>query len=46
MVDAITAHGGRAFPVQADISDERQVMAMFATLDQQDEPLVALGPNA
>jgi len=46
VVDAITASGGRAFSVQADISDERQVMAMFATLDEQGEPLTALVNNA
>lgn len=46
VVDAIAASGGRAFSVQADISDERQVMAMFATLDEQGEPLTALVNNA
>ena len=46
VVEAISAQGGKAFAVQADISDERQVMAMFATLDQQGEPLTALVNNA
>lgn len=46
VVDAIAASGGRAFSVQADISDELQVMAMFATLDEQGEPLTALVNNA
>lgn len=41
VVERIVASGGRAFAIQADISDEPQVMAMFRTLDEQDEPLGA-----
>ena len=33
VVNAITAAGGNAFAVQADIGDEAQVEAMFALLD-------------
>ena len=46
VVDAITAAGGKAFAVQADIGDEAQVEAMFALLDKQPEPLMALVNNA
>lgn len=46
VVDAIAAQGGCAFAVQADIGDEQQVMAMFAVIDQQGEPLAALVNNA
>lgn len=46
VVNAIDAAGGRAFTVQADIGDEAQLVAMFARLDQQGEPLTALVNNA
>ncbi|QIR26067.1 SDR family oxidoreductase [Kluyvera genomosp. 3] len=46
VVNAITAAGGNAFAVQADIGDEAQVEAMFALLDKQPEPLMALVNNA
>lgn len=42
----IVAAGGAAFPVQADVSDEAQVLAMFATLDARGLPLTALVNNA
>ncbi len=32
--------------LQADISDENQVVAMFTAIDQHDEPLAALVNNA
>ena len=38
----IVAAGGAAFPVQADVSDETQVLALFATLDARGLPLTAL----
>ena len=46
VVNTIIAAGGRAFAVQADISDEAQVLAMFARLDSENEPLTALVNNA
>jgi len=46
VVNTIVAAGGRAFVVQADISDEAQVLAMFARLDEENEPLTALVNNA
>jgi NAD(P)-dependent dehydrogenase (short-subunit alcohol dehydrogenase family) len=42
----ITAFGGHAIAVQADVADERQVMAMFQTLDRELGPLTALVNNA
>jgi len=46
VVNTIIAEGGRAFAVQADISDEEQVLAMFARIDEAGEPLTALVNNA
>ncbi|RZM87756.1 MULTISPECIES: SDR family oxidoreductase [unclassified Escherichia] len=46
VVNLITQAGGKAFVLQADISDENQVVAMFAAIDQRDEPLAALVNNA
>ena len=46
VVNIILAAGGRAFAVQADISDEAQVLAMFVRLDEEGEPLTALVNNA
>lgn len=46
VVNLITEAGGKAFALQADISDENQVVAMFAAIDQRDEPLAALVNNA
>ncbi|WP_312227865.1 SDR family oxidoreductase [Pseudescherichia sp.] len=46
VVNTILAAGGRAFAVQADISDEAQVLAMFVRLDEEGEPLTALVNNA
>ncbi len=46
VMNLITQAGGKAFVLQADISDENQVVAMFTAIDQQDEPLAALVNNA
>ena len=46
VVDRIAAAGGQAMAVQADVSDEAQVLAMFATLDTHMAPLGALVNNA
>ncbi len=46
VVAEIQAEGGKAFAVQADISDESQVEAMFARIDQEGLPLTALVNNA
>ena len=45
-MNLITQAGGKAFVLQADISDENQVVAMFTAIDQHDEPLAALVNNA
>jgi len=42
----VRAHGRRALTVQADVADERAVLAMFATLDRELGPLAALVNNA
>ena len=42
VVSLIQQQGGKAFSVQADISDEQQVVAMFRSLDQQGAVLSAL----
>ena len=46
VMNLITQAGGKAFVLQADISDENQVVAMFTASDQHDEPLAALVNNA
>lgn len=46
VMNLITQAGGKAFVLQADISDENQVVAMFTEIDQHDEPLAALVNNA
>lgn len=46
VVETIIAAGGKAFAVQADIGEEEQVTAMFARIDEADEPLTALVNNA
>ena len=46
LVERIQAAGGRAVALQADVSDEAQVLAMFDALDKALPPLVALVNNA
>jgi len=46
MVARIREAGGTALAVQADVSDEDQVLAMFATIDAELPPLGALVNNA
>lgn len=46
VVQSITAAGGKAFILRADISDEAQVVAMFDSIDRENEPLTALVNNA
>ena len=46
LVDTITAGGGRAMAVQADVADEAQVLRLFATVDAELGPLTALVNNA
>ena len=46
VVNLTTQAGGNAFVLQADISDENQVVATFTAIDQHDEPLAALVNNA
>ena len=46
VVARIRAEGGTAMAVQADVSDEAQVLAMFAEIDKELPPLGALVNNA
>jgi NAD(P)-dependent dehydrogenase (short-subunit alcohol dehydrogenase family) len=46
VVARINAAGGTALAVQADVSNEAQVLAMFETLDRELPPLGALVNNA
>ena len=46
IVAQIRAAGGTALAVQADVADEAQVLAMFATLERELPPLGALVNNA
>ena len=46
VVRAITAQGGQAIAVQADVANEAQVLAMFATVDAQLGRLTALVNSA
>lgn len=46
VVAHITAAGGRAIAVQADVADEAQVLAMFRAVDEQLGRLTALVNNA
>jgi NAD(P)-dependent dehydrogenase (short-subunit alcohol dehydrogenase family) len=46
IVRQIRANAGTAMAVQADVADEAQVLAMFATIDTQLGPLTALVNNA
>lgn len=46
VVALIEAAGGKALAIQADISDEAQVVRMFAIIDETGEPLTALVNNA
>lgn len=46
LVDTIGQRGGMAWAVQADVSDERQVEAMFAAIDDRFGRLDALVNNA
>jgi NAD(P)-dependent dehydrogenase (short-subunit alcohol dehydrogenase family) len=46
VVERIQADGGQALAVQADVSDEAQVLAMFARIDQELGSITALVNNA
>ncbi len=46
IVDEIVAAGGRAFPVQADVSHEDQIIRMFETTEREIGPIKALVNNA
>ncbi|WP_039852953.1 SDR family oxidoreductase [Hylemonella gracilis] len=46
VVERIRAGGGQALAVQADVSDEAQVLAMYARVDRELGPLTALVNNA
>jgi NAD(P)-dependent dehydrogenase (short-subunit alcohol dehydrogenase family) len=46
VVDEIVASGGRAMAIQADVSNEAQIMRMFETAEQQLGPIKALVNNA
>lgn len=46
VVSKIQAEGGEAFAVQADVSDESDVLKLFQHIDKQDGTLIALVNNA
>jgi NAD(P)-dependent dehydrogenase (short-subunit alcohol dehydrogenase family) len=46
VVDRIVAAGGHALAMQADVSDEAQVIALFARIDRELPPLFGLVNNA
>jgi NAD(P)-dependent dehydrogenase (short-subunit alcohol dehydrogenase family) len=46
VVQKIQSQGGKAMAVQADVSDEAQVLAMFTQVDKALSPLTALVNNA
>jgi NAD(P)-dependent dehydrogenase (short-subunit alcohol dehydrogenase family) len=46
VVDEIVAGGGRALAIQADISDEAQIVRLFETAERELEPIKALVNNA
>ncbi|WP_313668904.1 SDR family oxidoreductase [Atlantibacter sp.] len=46
VVEDITRAGGEAMALQADVSDEQQVVAMFTTIDQSWGPVNVLVNNA
>ena len=46
LVQRIRADGGQALALQADVSDEAQVLAMFARIDAELPPLAGLVNNA
>jgi NAD(P)-dependent dehydrogenase (short-subunit alcohol dehydrogenase family) len=46
VVAQITAAGGQAMSVQADVADEAQILAMYAAIDAQLGPVTALVNNA
>ena len=46
VVDRIRANGGTALALQADVSSEAQVLAMFRRIDAELPPLGALVNNA
>jgi NAD(P)-dependent dehydrogenase (short-subunit alcohol dehydrogenase family) len=46
VVDEIVAGGGHAFPIQADVANEAQIVRMFETAERQLGPIKALVNNA
>jgi NAD(P)-dependent dehydrogenase (short-subunit alcohol dehydrogenase family) len=46
VVEEITAPGGRAFAIQADVSQEQDILRMFETAEKQLGPIRALVNNA
>ena len=46
VVEKIVGAGGRAFPVQADVSREDEILRMFAAVDREFGPVTALVNNA
>ena len=46
VVNAIEAAGGRALPIQADVSSEDQIIALFQTAERELGPIKALVNNA
>jgi len=46
VVDQIVRAGGKALAIHADVSDERQIIAMFETAERELGPITALVNNA
>ena len=46
LADKITADGRRALPIQADVSDEMQIVRLFKTAEQELGPIKGLVNNA
>ncbi|MEI7374292.1 SDR family oxidoreductase [Dickeya chrysanthemi] len=46
VVEEITALGGKAIAIQADVADEQQIVALFANIDRELGPLSGLVNNA
>ena len=46
VVDAITAAGGRAIAIQAEMADEASILALFRTVDETFGPVTVLVNNA
>ncbi|NPE53551.1 SDR family oxidoreductase [Dickeya dadantii] len=46
VVEEITALGGKAIAIQADVADEQQIVSLFASIDREFGPISGLVNNA